>query len=77
MGNGPFFNNEVIKNKYVWYSIGGGFFILLGIIQITFVRQALNIIPMTMREWLIILTASFGSLLIIQVFKSFQLFIKK
>ncbi|HET9277718.1 MAG TPA: cation-translocating P-type ATPase [Flavitalea sp.] len=69
MGSGPFFRNEVVTNKYVWYSIGTSFIILLGILQIHLVRQALNIIPMTMQEWLIVLTASFASVLIIQVTK--------
>ncbi len=74
MGNGPFFNNEVIKNKFVWYAVTGSLVILLGVIQIPFVRQALNIVPMTFTEWIIILSAAFSSVIIIQVVKSLKLF---
>ena len=74
MGSGPFFNNEVIKNKYVWYAVTGSVVILIGVIQIPFVRQALNIVPMTFTEWIIILTAAVSSVIIIQVAKSLKLF---
>ena len=69
MGSGPFFRNEVMTNNYVWYSIGASLVILAGILQIPLARQALNIIPMTMQEWLIVLTASIASVLIIQLTK--------
>jgi energy-coupling factor transporter transmembrane protein EcfT len=74
MGSGPFFNNEVIRNKYVWYSVIASLAILFGVIQITYVREALNIVPMGMREWLIILSSSIGSIVIIQVARSLKLF---
>lgn len=74
MGSGPFFNNEVIKNKYVWYSIILSLVILIGVIQISYVREALNIVSMTMQEWIIILSASIASVIIIQVAKSLKLF---
>ncbi len=74
MGSGPFFNNEVIKNKYVWYSVIGSIAILLGLIQIPYVRQALNVIPMTMVEWIIILSAALSSVVIIQIARSLHLF---
>ena len=74
MGSGPFFKSEVIKSKYVWYAVIASLVILIGLIQISFVRQALNIVPMTMREWIIILSASISSVIIIQVAKSLKLF---
>ncbi|MDQ3019031.1 MAG: cation-translocating P-type ATPase [Bacteroidota bacterium] len=74
MSSGPFFSNEVIKNKYVWYSVIGSIVILFGVIQIPFVRQALNVIPMTLNEWIIILSASVCSVIIIQAAKSLKLF---
>ncbi len=73
MGSGPFFNNEVIKNKYVWYSVLGSVAILIGVIQIPYVRQALNVIPMTLNEWIIILSASFSSIIIIQITRTLKL----
>ena len=77
MSNGLFFNNEVIKNKYVWYSVTGSIAILIGVIQIPYVRQALNVIPMTWNEWIIIFSASVSSVVIIQLARSLKLFQKK
>ena len=77
MGSGPFFKSEVIKSKYVWYAVITSLVILIGVIQISFVREALNITPMTMQEWLIILSASVSSVIIIQVAKSLKLFKNK
>ena len=77
MSNGPFFNNEVIKNKYVWYSVTGSVAILIGVIQIPYVRQALNVIPITLTEWIIIFSASVFSVIIIQLAKSLKLFQQK
>ncbi len=74
MGSGPFFNNEVIKSKYVWFSVLGSIAILIGVVQISYVREALNIISMSMQEWIIILSASISSVIIIQVAKSLKLF---
>lgn len=74
MGNGPFFNNEVIKSKYVWYAVIASLAILLGLIQISYVREALNIISMGIKEWAIILTASASSVIIIQTSRYFKLF---
>ena len=74
MGSGPFFKSEVIKNKYVWYAVIASLVILIGVIQISYVRQALNIVSMTMQEWVIILSASISSVIIIQAAKSLKLF---
>ncbi len=77
MGSGPFFKNEVIKNKYVWFSVAGSLIILIGAIQIPYVRQALNVIPMTLNEWMIIFSAAVSSVIIIQAAKSLKLFKNK
>jgi Ca2+-transporting ATPase len=77
MSSGPFFNNEVIRNKYVWYSVIASLLILMGVIQISYVREALNIVSMTLQEWIIILSASISSVIIIQVVKSLKLFKEK
>ncbi len=74
MGTGPFFNNEVIKNRYVWYSVIASISIVIAMIQIPYVREALNVIPMTMNEWILILSASVFSVIIIQAAKSLKLF---
>ena len=74
MGTGSFFKNEVIRSKYVWFSVIGSAAILIGVIQIPYVSKALNIIPMTLNEWMIILSASISSVIIIQVTKSLKFF---
>ena len=74
MGSGPFFNNEVIKNKYIWFSVVGSIAILLGVIQIPYVRQALNVIPMALNEWMIIVAAAVSSVIIIQAARTLKLF---
>ena len=77
MSSGPFFNNEVIRNKYVWYSVIGSIVLLIGFIQIPYVRQALNVIPMTWNEWIIIFSASVSSVVIIQLARGLKLFKKR
>jgi len=72
MGTGSFFNNEVIKNKYVWYSVTASTIIVIGMIQIPYVREALNVIPMTLNEWILILLASVSSIIIIQLEKKLK-----
>ncbi len=73
MGDGPFYNNEVIKNSYVWYATTANILILIIVLKIPFARQTLGIILMTWAEWKIILTASFGSVFIIQLIKSLKI----
>jgi Ca2+-transporting ATPase len=77
MGNGPLFNNEVIRNKYVWLSVIASLIILLGILQIPLAREALNIVPMNVNEWMIILVAAFSSIVIIQTARTIILFYRK
>ena len=76
MGTGSFFKTEIIKSKYIWYSVIGSLAILIGIIQIPFVRKALNVVPMSINEWIIILSASFASVIIIQLERKLKI-IKK
>jgi P-type Ca2+ transporter type 2C len=69
MGSGDFFKNEVISNKYVWYALGASLVIVISIMQIPVVRQALNVVPLNLQEWGIILSAALMSIFIIQVTK--------
>lgn len=70
MGAGFIFTSDVFQNKYVWFSIVASLLILLIIIQVPVVTSALNIVPMTFAEWVIIVSASIFSIIIIQVFSS-------
>ncbi len=74
MGTGAFFKSEVIRNKYVWYSIVANIIILFGAIQVSFVRKALNIVPMTVNEWVVILAVGLSFMVIVQLAKVFKLF---
>ena len=74
MSSGSFFNNEVIRNKYVWFAVLASLVILVGVIQIPYVREALNIVNMSLREWIIILSASVSSIILIQLAKALNLF---
>jgi P-type Ca2+ transporter type 2C len=74
MGTGRFFKSDVISSKYVWYSLILSVLVLLSLIQIPYARQALNVVPMTINEWIIILTASALSVIVIQVAKYLKVF---
>lgn len=74
MGTGAFFKSEVIRNKYVWYSMAVNALILFGAVQIPFVRQALNIVPMNLNEWVVIVAVSLSFIVIVQLAKVFKLF---
>lgn len=74
MGTGAFFRSEVMRNKFVWYSMGINCLILFGVIQIPFVQKALNIVPMTVNEWVVILLSGLAFMIIVQVGKRFSFF---
>ena len=68
-----FFKSEVMKNRYVWYAVVACL-ILLGIsYQVTVVREALDIYPMSNEDWMISIGMSFTSLILIQIFKAFKI----
>jgi Ca2+-transporting ATPase len=73
MNEGNFFRSEVMRNKYVWISIGASLFILFSLIQVDLVKESLNIVAMRVREWTVILIASLASVIVIQGVKRFFL----
>ncbi len=72
-GSGNFFKNEVFTNKYVWYATVVSFVLLFLSYQVTIVRKALDIYPMTAEDWLIVFGMSFVSLVLIQISKTFKI----
>ncbi len=68
-----FFKSEVMRNKYVWYAVVACLILLAISYQITIIREALNIFPMTKEDWTIILGMSLASLIIIQAGKKLQI----
>ena len=63
------FKSEITRNRYVWYSILVCVAILIGCYEITPVRQAISLFPLTIFDWIIIIAFSFASLIINQLAK--------
>jgi Ca2+-transporting ATPase len=72
-GSGSFFKNEVFKNKYVWYAIAASLVLLFISYQVAIIRKTLNLFPMSVGDWLIVIGMSFASLIIIQISKAFKI----
>lgn len=68
-----FFKSEVMRNKYVWYAVVACLILLAISYQITIIREALNIFPMTKEDWTIILGMSLVSLIMIQAGKKLKI----
>ncbi len=68
-----FFNNEVIKNRYVWYATIVSAILLFLSYQVAIVRDALDIYQMSTEDWVISIGMSILSLIIIQIVKRLQL----
>lgn len=67
------FKSEVVRNRYVWYSILVCITILIGCYEIGPVRQALSLFRLTISDWTIIVVFSFAGLIINQLAKVFNL----
>ena len=68
-----FFKSEVMKNKYVWYAVIACIILLTASYQISVVRKALDIFPMSGEDWLISIAMSVVSLILIQISKSLNI----
>lgn len=68
-----FFKSEVMKNRYVWYAVIGCIVLLAISYNVTIIRDALDIYPMSKEDWLISGGMSFVSLIFIQIFKAFKI----
>ncbi|MFM7022207.1 MAG: cation-translocating P-type ATPase [Flavobacteriales bacterium] len=75
MGNSGtfFFKSEVIRNKYVWFSVVMSAAVLRFFYFIAPLRQVLSIHSMSASDWLVCALASVAFLLIIQILKAFKL----
>ncbi len=72
-GSGNFFKNEVFKNKYVWYAIGASLALLFISYQIRIIRETLDLLSMSVADWLLVIGMSFVSLIIIQISKALKI----
>lgn len=68
-----FFKSEIVRNKYVWYAVAACLILLAISYQVTVVREALDIFPMSKEDWIIAIGMSFVSLIIIQISKAFKI----
>ncbi len=67
------FRNEIVRNKYVWYSTIASVIILFASYQIEIVRKALDVYALSVEDWTIIIGTSFLSLVLIQITKGLKL----
>lgn len=64
-----FFNNEVMRNKWVWAAIVMSVFLIVIAYLIPVIREALTLLPLTIGQYLIVFFAGLGALILIQVVK--------
>lgn len=68
-----FFTSEVMKNRYVWYAVVACLALLFISYQVEIVRKALDIFPLSNEDWMISVSMSLLSLIVIQIVKSLNL----
>ncbi len=64
-----FTQSEVFRNKYVWYALLSNGIILLSVFFIPPAREALNVQPLKVEDWLVVVASAALSLLVIQILK--------
>ncbi|MCX8009452.1 MAG: cation-translocating P-type ATPase C-terminal domain-containing protein, partial [Patescibacteria group bacterium] len=64
-----FTKSEVFRNKYVWYALLTSGLIVLSVFFIPPAREALNIQPLKVDDWLVVIISASISLLVIQILK--------
>lgn len=68
-----FFRSEVFRSRVVWAALATSVLILVGLYEVPVVRTVLNIYPLTLADFLIMSGAALGSLLLIQLARTFKL----
>ena len=64
--------SEIVRNRYVWYSILVCAVSLIACYQIGPVRTALSLFPLTIFDWTIIVACSFAGVIVNQLMKVFN-----
>lgn len=64
-----FTQSEVFRNKYVWYALALSGLIVLSVFFVPPAREALNVQPLKMEDWLVVIVSALISLLVIQFLK--------
>jgi len=70
----PFWRTEVVRNRYVWFAIGGCILIIALLYQIGPVRTALSVAPMSIAEWAVCVGAGLLAMIVIRLGKHLKFF---
>ncbi|MBL6448779.1 cation-translocating P-type ATPase [Fulvivirga sp. 29W222] len=68
-----FFRSEVMRNKYVWYALACGVGIIGILYQFEIFREVLSLYPLTVVDWLVIVTFSLLNMTINYLAKFFKI----
>lgn len=70
----PFWRTEVVRNRYVWFAVGGCALIVAGLYQIGPVRKALSIVPMSVADWALSIGAGLLAMVVIRLLRNLKFF---
>ena len=70
----PFWRTEVVRNRYVWFALGICIGVILMVYQITLLRTALSVVPMTMADWAVSIGAGLLAMVFIRLGKHLKYF---
>ncbi len=70
----PFWRTEVVRNRYVWFAIASCIGIIILAYQITPIRTALSIAPMSANDWSVSIVAGLLAMVIIRLGKHLKYF---
>lgn len=70
----PFWRTEVVRNRYVWFAVGVCILIIVLLYQITPMRVALSVVPMSVADWAVSIGAGLLAMIIIRLGKHLKFF---
>lgn len=70
----PFWRTEVVRNRYVWFAVGGCSLIVAGLYQIAPVRKALSMVPMSVADWALSIGAGLLAMVVIRLARNLKFF---
>ena len=68
--NEKIFNNQVVRNKYIWMALATCFAALFAAYFIPVLQTNLAFVMLELKEWGLVIISSLSTLLIIQIIKS-------
>ncbi|WP_353485046.1 cation-transporting P-type ATPase [Haliscomenobacter sp.] len=70
----PFWRTEVVRNRCVWFAVGGCALIVAVLYQIAPVRKALSIVPMSVADWALSIGAGLLAMVVIRLLRNLKFF---